>query len=102
MKKLELKIEWKTNEYYDLDDVTLLLTDEKIATIEKSQLFLKDNPDIDSIRVQIDENCITSMSDHRLGYGFIIVSNSDRVYFIGTDHYDSANQVETYAFTLKN
>lgn len=100
MKKIELKVEWKTNEYYDLDDVTLLLTDDKIKTIEKSKDFLKANPDVDSIRVRIDENCLASMSEHRLGYGFVIVSNSDALYFIGTDHYDSSNQVETGAFNL--
>lgn len=101
MKKIELKVEWKTNEYYDLDDVTLLLTDDKIEAIKKSKDFLKANPDVDSIRVRIDENCLASMSNSsRLGYGFVIVSNSDALYFIGTDHYDSSNQVETGAFNL--
>jgi len=100
MKKVELSVGWKTNEYYDLDDVTLLLTDDKIEAIKKSKDFLKANPDVDSIRVRIDENCLASMSEHRLGYGFVIVSNSDALYFIGTDHYDSSNQVETGAFNL--
>ena len=100
MKKVELSVGWKTNEYYDLDDVTLLLTDDKIEDIKKSKDFLKANPDVDSIRVRIDENCLASMSEHRLGYGFVIVSNSDALYFIGTDHYDSSNQVETGAFNL--
>jgi len=100
MKKVELSVQWKTNEYYDLDDVTLLLPDDKIEAIEKSKDFLKANPDVDSIRVRIDENCLASMSEHRLGYGFVIVSNSDALYFIGTDHYDSSNQVETGAFNL--
>lgn len=101
MRKFELTVEWKTNEYYDMDDVTLLLTDEKIEVIKKSRDFLKANPDVDSIRVRIDENCLASMSNSsRLGYGFVIVGNGDAIYFIGTDHYDSSNQVETGAFIL--
>ena len=100
MKKLELKIDWKTNEYYELDDVTLLLTDEKIFAIQRVGAFLKNNPDIEDARVRIDEDCLASMSTHRLGYGFVIVNRSDRLYFIGTDHYDSTLQVETDAFTL--
>lgn len=100
MKKLELKIEWKTNEYYDLNNVTLLLTDEKIEAIEKSQKFLKNNPDVNSIKVMIDENCLANFGDCRLGYGFVLVGNGENLYFVGTDHYDSANQVETDAFTI--
>ena len=100
MKKLELKVEWKTNEYYDMDMVTFLLTDEKIKTIEKAKKFMKDNPDIDTVRVRIDENCLESMSDYRLGYGFVLVSNAEALYFVGTDHYDSSNQVETESFIL--
>jgi len=101
MKKLELKVEWKTNEYYELDDVTLLIPDDKLEAIEKSQKFLKANPDVDSIRVRIDKNCLASMSESsRLGYGFVIVGSGDALYFIGTDSYDSSNQVETGAFTL--
>lgn len=101
MKKLELKVEWKTNEYYDVDVVTLLLPDEKIETIEKCQKLMKANPDVDSVRVRIDENCLASMSeDYRLGYGFVVVGSGDALYFIGTDHYDSKNQVETESFEL--
>jgi len=100
MKKLELTIEWKTNEYYELNDVTLLLTDETISAVQRAQAFLSENPDVDSARVRIDEDCISSMSECRLGYGFVIVSKGDLLYFIGTDHYDSANQVETDAFTI--
>lgn len=101
-KKLELSIEWRTNEYYDMDTITLLLVEEKIAAIEKAQTILEKNPDFDSIRVMIDENCISSDSTmHRLGYGFVLVRAGDELYFIGTDHYDSANQVETEGFVLK-
>jgi hypothetical protein len=101
-KKFELSVEWRTNEYYMMDTVTLLLDEEKIGAIEKAQTTLKENPDFDSIRIMIDENCISSDSDlHRLGYGFVIVCAGDDLYFIGTDHYDSSNQVETEGFTLK-
>lgn len=97
--KKELDVAWKTNEYYDMDHVTVLLVEEKVAAIEKAQKFLRENPDLDSIRVRIDEDCLASMSEHRLGYGFVIVSTG-ALYFIGTDHYDSSNQVETNAFNL--
>jgi hypothetical protein len=101
MKKINLKIEWKTNEYYDIDDLTLTLTDEKIAAIEKAQSILVENRDFDSIRVMIDENCIKADSAlHRLGYGFVLVRAGDQLYFVGTDHYDSANQVETDGFVI--
>jgi hypothetical protein len=100
MKKLELEVNWKTNEYYEMSVVTLLLPDDKIESIEKSQKFLKANPDIDSIRVRIDEDCLASMSDSRLGYGFVMVGSGDELYFIGCDHYDSTLQVETIPFTL--
>jgi hypothetical protein len=101
MKKYELNVGWKTNEYYDIDDVTLSLPDDKVVSIRKSQDWLKSNPSIDSIRVRIDKNCLSSMSDDsRLGYGFVIVRGGDALYFIGTDSYDSTNQVETESFTL--
>ena len=100
MKKLELKVEWKTNEYYEMNDVTLLIPDDKIEAIEKSQTFLKANPDVDSIRVRIDADCLASMSDYRLGYGFVMVGNGDTLYFIGSDHYESSYQVHTESFTL--
>jgi len=100
MKKLKLNVQGTTNEDYELKVVTLLLTDDKIETIKKSKAFLEANKDIDTIRVRIDEPSLPSMSDTRLGYGFIHVSNADALYFIGTDHYDSANQVETEAFEL--
>ena len=100
-KKFELSIEWRTNEYYMMDTVTLLLIEEKVAAIEKAQTILKENPDFDSIRVMIDEKHIDSDSTfHRLGYGFVLVRAGDDLYFIGTDHYDSSNQVETEGFTL--
>lgn len=100
MKKLELKVEWKTNEYYEVDVVTLLLTDEKIATIEKSQQFLKENKDVDSIRVMIDQDCLASGTDYRLSYAHVIVTAGDALYLIATDSFDSANQVETEHFDL--
>lgn len=99
-KKLELSVLWSTNEYYEMENVTLLLVEEKVTAIEKAQKFLKENPDSDSVRVRIDQDCLASMSDHKLGYGFVIVSSGDTLYFIGTDHYDSSNQVETESFTL--
>lgn len=98
-KKYELQIGWKTNEYYEMDNVTLLLVEEKVAAIEKAQAFLKKNPDIDSMRVRIDNDCLGSMSEVRLGYGFVIVSGGS-MYFVGTDNYDSAYQVETESFIL--
>ena len=100
MKKFELKVEWKTNEYYDVDVVTLLLTDEKIATIEKSQQFLKDNGDVDSIRVMIDQDCLATNNDYKLSYAHAIVTAGDALYLIATDNFDSANQVETEHFDL--
>jgi len=101
MRKFELNIEWKTNECYYMDSLKLSIPDDKLISIKKSQAFLKSNPSIDSIRIRIDENCLSSMSDDsRLGYGFVIVSKGDDLYFIGTDHYYSSNQVETEAFTL--
>jgi hypothetical protein len=101
MKKVELKVGWKTNEYYELDDVTMLIPDDKIEAIEKSQKFLKANPDVDTVRVRIDKDCLASMSEFsRLGYGFIIVSSGTGLYFIGTDSFDSSNQVETESFEL--
>ena len=100
--KLELSVEWRTNEYYDMDTVTLLLVEEKIAAIQKAKTILAENPDFDSIRIMIDENCIASDSTlHRLGYGFVLVRDGDALYFIGTDHYDSSNQVETEPFELE-
>jgi len=102
MKTFNLNIEWKTNEYYDIDSLTLTLTDEKIAAIEKAQTILRENPDFDSIRVMIDENCISADSNlHRLGYGFVLVRAGDALYFVGTDHYNSANQVETEGFEIE-
>ena len=99
--KLELSIEWRTNEYYDMDTVTLLLVEEKVAAIQKAQTILKENPDLDSIRVMIDQDCIASDSTlHKLGYGFVLVRAGDALYFVGTDHYDSSNQVETEGFEL--
>jgi len=100
MPKFELKVEWKTNEYYDMEYVTLLIPDDKLEAIEKAQAFLKANPDIDSIRVRIDGDCLASMSEHRLGYGFVIVRNGDSLNFIGTDNYESSYQVETESFTV--
>ena len=100
MPKFELKVEWKTNEYYDMEYVTLLIPDDKLEAIEKAQAFLKANPDIDSIRVRIDADCLASMSEHRLGYGFVIVRNGDSLNFIGTDNYESSYQVETESFTV--
>lgn len=103
MTKFKLKIEWKTNEYYDIDALTLQLTEVKMAAIRKARAILKENPDFDSIRVMIDEKCITAESDlHRLGYGFVLVRSGDGLYFVGTDHYDSANQVETESFELED
>ena len=102
-KKLELKVGWKTNEYYELDDVTLLIPDDKEEAIIKSQEFLKANPDVDTVRVRIDKDCLASMSDSsRLGYGFVIVSSGTGLYFIGTDNFDSKNQVETEEFFLSD
>lgn len=100
--KLELKVEWYSNEHYYLDNVTLLLTDEKVETIKKAQRLSEENPDIDTIRVRIDEDCLASMSEYRLGYGFVLVGGGEgtALYFIGTDHYDSKNQVETGEFFL--
>ena len=101
MKKLELKVEWKTNEYYEVDTLTLLLTDDKIAAIQKAQQFLKENRDIDTIRVRVDQDCLATMTDYKLGYGFVIVGGGDALYFIGTDHSDSQYQVETESFELE-
>jgi len=101
MKNFKLRVEWKTNEYYDIDSLTLTLTDEKITAIQKAQALLKENPDFDSIRVMIEENCISADSNlHRLGYGFVLVRAGEGLYFIGTDHYDSRNQVETDSFSI--
>lgn len=100
MKKLELNVDWKTNEYYEVNVVTLLLTDDKIDSIQKSQQFLKDNSDVDSIRVRIDQECLATDTDYTLGYGFIMVGSGDALYFIGTDHNDSQYQVETEGFEL--
>lgn len=100
MKEIKLNIEWKTNEYYEMNVVTLLLTDEKIETIQKSQQFLKENSDVDSIRVRVDQDYLTSDTDYKLGYGFVMVGSGDVLYFIGTDHHDSQLQVETEGFEL--
>ena len=100
MKKLELKVEWKTNEYYEVNVVTLLLTDDKITAIQESQQFLKENSDVDSIRVRIDQDCLATDTDYRLGYGFVMIGSGDVVYFIGTDSFDSQYQVETEGFEL--
>jgi hypothetical protein len=101
--KLELKVEWFSNEHYYLNNVTLLLTDEKVETIKKAQRLSEENPDIDTIRVRIDEDCLANFGDYRLGYGFVLVGGGEgtALYFIGTDHYDSKNQVETGEFFLQ-
>jgi hypothetical protein len=101
MKEIKLNIEWRTNEYYEMNVVTLLLTDDKIETIQKSQQFLKENRDVDSIRVRVDQNCLTSDTDYKLGYGFVMVGSGDALHFIGTDHHDSQYQVETESFELE-
>ena len=98
-KKLELDVLWKTEEYYEVDNITLLLVEEKTAAILKAQQFLKENPEIDSIRIRIDSDCIATMGEIRLGYGFVIVHTLS-MYFIGTDNFDSKYQVETEAFSL--
>ena len=100
MKKLHLKVEWKTNEYYDVDELSLLLTDETLTAIKKSQDFLKANPDVDSIRVKVDDTCIATMNDYRIGVGFVIVRAGDNLYFMGQDNFDSSNQIETQEFTI--
>jgi len=100
MKEIKLNIEWRTNEYYEMNVVTLLLTDDKIETIKKSQQFLKENSDVDTIRVRVDQNCLTSDTDYKLGYGFVMVGSGDALHFIGTDHHDSQYQVETESFEL--
>lgn len=100
MKKIQLKVEWKTNEYYDVDSVTILLTDENLNAIEKSREFLKANPEVDSIRIRLDENNMSTGTDYRIGVGYIMVSSGEGLYFKGQDSYDSQNQVETDSFTL--
>ena len=104
MQKLELEVVWTSNEHYYLDNVTLLLTDDKIETIKKAQRLSEANPDIDTIRVRIDQDCLASMSDYRLGYGFVLVGGGEgtALYFIGTDHYNSQYQVETGEFFLQD
>ena len=100
--KLELKVEWYSNEHYYLDNVTLLIPDEKEETIRKAQKLCGENPDIDTIRVRIDADCLASMSEYKLGYGFVLVGGGKgtALYFIGTDNFDSKNQVETEEFYL--
>ena len=99
-KKLELKILWKTEDCYELDNITLLLVEEKTAAILKAQSTLRECPEFDSIRIRIDQNCIASVGDARLGYGFVIVQAGDGLYFVGSDNFDSRYQVETETFEL--
>jgi hypothetical protein len=101
--KFELNVEWTSNEHYYLDNVTLLLTDEKEETIKKAQRLSEENPDIDTIRVRIDQDCLANFGDDVLGYGFVLVGGGigTALYFIGTDHFDSKNQVETGEFFLQ-
>lgn len=102
--KLELKIEWWSNDHYYLDNVTVLLTDEKIETIKKAQRMSEQNRDIEGIRVRIDEDCLACFGDYRLGYGFVQVGVGEGtgLYFIGTDHHNSQLQVETGEFFLND
>ena len=100
--KLELKILWKTEDCYEMENVTLLLVEEKIAAIRTAQELLIKNPELDSIRIRIDNDCLATMStDVRLGYGFVIVQAGDGLYFIGSDNFDSKYQVETETFELE-
>lgn len=99
--KFELKVLWKTEDCYEMDSVTLLIVEEKHDAIRKAQRVLKENPTIDSIRIRIDRDCIASMGDANLGYGFVIVQGGDGLFFIGSDNFDSKYQVETETFELK-
>jgi len=101
MIKVNLNVEFKTDEYYDVDMVSLLIPDETIETVKKSQEFLKANPDVDGIKVRVPENCIAVDSeDARIKIGFIIVSAGDVVHFFGQDNFDSRYQIETQEFTM--
>lgn len=101
-KKLELKVQWKTNEYYDMNNITILILEEKYDAIVKAQQILNKNPEMDSIRIRIDQQCLASMSEYKLGYGFIVVGGGEgtALHFIGTDHHNSQYQVETGEFFL--
>jgi len=100
--KHELEVAWWSNEYYDVKTVTLLIPDDKEETIEKAQKLCEENPDIDTIKIRIDEDCMATGTDYRLGHGFVQVSGGKgtALYFLGQDSFDSHNQVESDEFWL--
>ena len=100
--KHELPVAWWSNEYYDVKVVTLLIPDDKEEAIVKAQQLCEENPDIYTIKIRIDENCMATGTDYRLGHGFVQVSGGKgtALYFIGQDSFDSHNQVESDEFWL--
>ena len=100
--KHELPVAWWSNECYDVELVTLLIPDDKEETIIKAQKLCEENPDIDKIMIKIDEDCMATGNDYRLGFGFVQVSGGKgtALYFLGQDSFDSHNQIESDEFFL--
>jgi len=98
--KLELEVAFKTNEYYDVDNVTVLFPDDVVESVKKAQKFLQENRDIDSIRVRVPEDCVATGTDYRLGFACVIVGCGDALYFFAQDNFNSQNQIESDSFYL--
>ena len=91
-----------SNEFYDVQLVTLLIQDDKEAVIEKAQRLCEENPDIDKIMIRIDADCMATGTDYKLGFGFVQVSGGKgtALYFLGQDSFDSHYQIESDEFWL--
>jgi hypothetical protein len=100
--KLELPVAWWSNEDYNVQVVTLLIPDDKEEAIEKAQQLCFLNPDIDSIKIGIDEDCMQTGTECKLGFGSIEVSGGKgtALYFKGQDNHDSHFQVESDEFFI--
>ena len=101
MQKLELIVKWWSSDDYYVNNVTLLLDDEKIETIKKAQTFILANPDIDYISIGIDDDCTGTLSSlYKITAGKVVVRASGELYFKASDKEYRKWKLKTKLFKL--
>ena len=103
MKRI-LKIEWASFESDVPAFVRVDLTKEVVKNIRKASLILKDNPFMESIRIETTAVPLTKgkklHDDFEMDVQLFSVYPDGRIYFYGQDERDSSIQIESDVFHL--
>jgi hypothetical protein len=98
-KTIKAKIDWTGNEHTENPDyVEIGLSEEDVVNIQKARSFLKENPKISDVRMDVDVYSMTNEDGEEVDFQSDVnklVVSLRNVHYYGQHKYESSTQIES-------